>query len=48
VNGSDKAHPPATRASVSFTLSAAGTIRIWIYNFTSASESGVLNVLLTR
>ena len=48
VNGLDQANPPGTRATVTFTLSAAGTIRIWIYNFTPAAESGVLNVLLTR
>jgi hypothetical protein len=48
VNGSDKANPPGTRASVTFALSAAGSIRIWIFNFTPAAESGVLNVLLTR
>jgi hypothetical protein len=48
VNGADKADPPGTRASVTFSLSAAATIRVWVYNFTSAGESGVLNVLLTR
>ena len=48
VHGSDKADPPGTRASVTFSLSAAGTIRVWIFNFTPAAESGVLNVLLTR
>jgi hypothetical protein len=40
--------PPGTRASATFSLSAAATIRVWVYNFTPAAESGVLNVLLTR
>jgi hypothetical protein len=48
VHGSDKADPPGTRGSVSFSLTAASTIRVWIFNFTPAAESGVLNVLLTR
>ena len=47
--GSDKNAPKANkRADVGFQLSAAGNIRIWIYNFTAAQESGVLNVNLTH
>ena len=49
VLGEDKGLPtPAKRARVTFQVTAATTIRVWIYNFTSAAESGVLNVLLTR
>jgi hypothetical protein len=48
VHGSDTGAPPATRATVTFSLSAAASIRIWVYNFTPANESGVLSVLLTR
>jgi hypothetical protein len=48
VHGADRADPPGTRASVTFQLTAAGAIRIWIYNFTPAAESGILNVVLTR
>jgi hypothetical protein len=48
VHGSDKGPATATkRARTTFNLTAAGNIRIWIYNFTPAAESGVLNVLLT-
>jgi hypothetical protein len=47
--GSDKNAPKASkRADVVFQLSAAGSIRIWIFNFTPAQESGVLNVNLTH
>lgn len=48
VHGADRADPPGTRATVNFSLTAAATIRIWVYNFTQAAESGVLNVTLTR
>ncbi len=49
VLGSDKALAhPSKRARVVLQVSSATTIRIWIYKFTNAAESSVLNVFLTR
>lgn len=46
VHGSDKSF--AKPARVAFTVISPGTIRIWVYNFSTTIESGVLNVTLTR
>jgi hypothetical protein len=47
--GSDKQPVRASkRADVIFQQAAAGSVRIWVYNFTAAQESGVLNVNLTH
>jgi hypothetical protein len=49
VLGSDKTPAtPLKRAQASFQLTAASTLRIWIFSFANVQESGVLNVLLTR
>ena len=48
VLGSDKTPAGVKRARVSLSMSAAGTIRVWVYNFTSVNESGVLSATLTR
>ncbi len=49
VLAADKALASSTRQTrVVFQLTAASTIRVWIYTFAEVPESGVMNVLLTR
>ena len=44
VYGAD--HRRANPADVTFPLAASGVIRIWLFNFTTVPESGVLNVTI--
>jgi hypothetical protein len=46
VLGEDKGFNKPARAQ--FNVSASQSIRVFVYNFASVQESGVLNVLLTR
>jgi hypothetical protein len=46
VHGSDRSYTKPAR--VSFTALSPGVIRIWVYNFATVPESGVLNVTLTH
>ncbi len=46
VFGSDKGFTKPAR--VNLTVTSPGFIRIWVYNFATIRESGVMNVTLTR